>query len=414
LTLLVWVLSNIKMTSNKQNNNFIMSANIVTEDDLYNAMEWSKTWRKETEEHYKANGQLMGWEEDGYEAKMCPVPCETKPMMGRSWYKCLGYHNACSCAEQAHAQKQAGWKTTSIIGGDELTKKMSEFNEANGIQEPETIDIDKLEATLGKGSVRSVTNLAAPKMGAMLDANGEPIHFKYYLFAVRFGSGSGLHHAIQQDPAALKFCKYVVDKYPNWDTDDSWEQEFLDENEKREKAAAEEAATKKKKLKLKVKKPEPEAIIPLTFNKTTRLGECGLQEETNKLYIPFFLMGACGVDEAAISWDGDREVMPVPKKLNLLWFKKVADKLEKHPYWDWDWESFRKNILKPNREHLKQVLNINDDKVDTLLCDGFVFINNFSKDWADEGEEYVEDFKNGDVGHFPNFTNFLKHDNLEY
>jgi hypothetical protein len=50
-----------------------------------------------------------------------------------------------------------------------------------------------------------------PKMGAMLDANGEPIHFKYYLFAVRFGSGSGLHHAIQQDPAALKFCKYVVD-----------------------------------------------------------------------------------------------------------------------------------------------------------------------------------------------------------
>ena len=313
-----------------------------------------------------------------------------------------------------------------------ITSTSTTMTSKSNKQNTTTIDIDKMEATFGKGSVRSVTTLVpepkpAPKMGAMLDANGEPIHFKYYLFAVRFGAGSGLHHDIQTDPEALKFCKYVVDKYPNWDNDNSWEQEFLDEAEKREKAAAEkaaeEAAPKKKnpkKKKLKLKKPEPEAIIPLTFNKTTRMGECGLQEETNKLYIPFFLMGACGVDDAVISWDGDREVMPLPKKLNLLWFKKLADKLDKYPFWDWDWVSFKNNILKPNREHLKQVLNINDDKVDTLLCDGFVFINNFSKDWTDEGydEEDLVDLekqlKNGEIGHFPNFTNFLKHDDLEY
>tara|TARA_R100001198_G_C5237301_1_gene215036 strand:- start:2323 stop:3336 length:1014 start_codon:yes stop_codon:yes gene_type:complete len=317
-------------------------------------------------------------------------------------------------------QKLKEPETTTSMSIKMTSNKQNNTTTDEATTEPMTIDIDKLEATFGKGSVRSVSHLGGDTNVEIGDDNipknynGDPIHFKYYRFALLTNGKQGILD-LQKSKNVFDFTKYVVDKYPDWDTNNSWKDDaalVMINKQINEKEAAE-TAPKKKKLKLKIKKPEPD-IIPLTFNKTTRLGECGLQEETNKLYIPFFLMGACGVDEAAISWDGDREVMPLPKKLNLIWFKKVADRLEKHPYWDWDWVSFKNNILKPNREHIKQVLNINDDKVDTLLCDGFVFINNFSKDWADEGEEYVEDFNNGEVGHYPNFTNFLKHDNLEY
>jgi hypothetical protein len=33
--------------------------------------------------------------------KPCATPCVKRPMMGRSWYKCLGYHSSCLCAYQA-------------------------------------------------------------------------------------------------------------------------------------------------------------------------------------------------------------------------------------------------------------------------------------------------------------------------
>ena len=151
----------------------------------------------------------------------------------------------------------------------------------------------------------------------------------------------------------------------------------------------------------------------LFYKKTNRLGECGLQK--NKLYFPFFLMGTCGDDRGVISWDGKRELLTAPKKMNLLWFKKVADKLKENPFFDWDWESFKNNILMPNEEHIKEVLKINDDKMERLLTDGYVFINNFHNDWdEDEMEESKELIKKGEMGHYPNFANFLKYDKLEY
>jgi hypothetical protein len=37
------------------------------------------------------------------ENRKCLTPCKTRPMMGRSWWKCLGYDSPCSCAYEAQA-----------------------------------------------------------------------------------------------------------------------------------------------------------------------------------------------------------------------------------------------------------------------------------------------------------------------
>jgi hypothetical protein len=144
-------------------------------------------------------------------------------------------------------------------------------------------------------------------------------------------------------------------------------------------------------------------INGLTYNTSTHYGECGVIRGKN-LYFPFFLMGTCGDERGVVSWNGKDEVLVAPKKMNYNWFKLLAMKIKANPYSDWDWCSFSKNILKPNREHLKTELNIDDEKVDAFLQDGYVFINSFDGSWEQEGEEYEE----GEVGFYPNFKNFLE------
>jgi hypothetical protein len=153
----------------------------------------------------------------------------------------------------------------------------------------------------------------------------------------------------------------------------------------------------------------------LTFLKSDDMGKCGLKNHNKKqIYFPFFLMGCCG-DERGVIY---REILQVPKKLDYKWFKSLADKLREIPYFDWDWESFSNNILAPNREHLKIVLNLDDDSVDLFLEDGFVFLSNFDGKPEDDGEDSAEWEKmrlKGEIGYYPNFKNFLEHPNdLEY
>lgn len=156
----------------------------------------------------------------------------------------------------------------------------------------------------------------------------------------------------------------------------------------------------------------------LFYRCSTRIGQCGAKQEWKgfkKLYFPLFLMGACGEDDAVISWNGEREILVAPKKMDYKWFKLLAMKLEKNPMFDWDWDSFSRNILEPNRDHLREVLNLTEEKLERFLSDGFVFINSFEKDWKDEAEdeEELKDLmENG--GKYPNFRNFLEFDEVAY
>ena len=169
----------------------------------------------------------------------------------------------------------------------------------------------------------------------------------------------------------------------------------------------------------KEKKPrtKKQTIPKLTFLEGENNGKCGSfkkQTKKNEFIFPFFLMGCCGQPQGVLM----REKIKCDK-LDYDFFKQIAEMLKEKPMFDWDWDSFSKNIIRPNKEHLKIVLNIDDEAAVRFIQDGYVFINNFDKQPADDGhgtnEEWEEMRLKGDVGYFCNFQNFLEHPNeLEY
>ena len=91
-----------------------------------------------------------------------------------------------------------------------------------------------------------------------------------------------------------------------------------------------------------------------------------------KLALPFFLTGCCGDKNGitSISW------VQRPKAINQAFLLRVADKLDKEPCRDWDWHSFRDNLILPNFDHIQIYHRITDPKVMARWTeDLFVFLN---------------------------------------
>jgi len=161
--------------------------------------------------------------------------------------------------------------------------------------------------------------------------------------------------------------------------------------------------------------------MKITILRTTRIGEVGL--EGKQLYFPFFLLGTCGEDEGVLSYGLYNRHLPVPKKMDRAWFSFIAKHIKQYPMFDWDWYSFRKNVLLPNKERIRLDCGITDDVIlDRIMEDGLVLLNNYYKwrtddDWREEcGLEKGESFgKEGDeVGFPPNGKYFFTETNLEY
>jgi len=114
-------------------------------------------------------------------------------------------------------------------------------------------------------------------------------------------------------------------------------------------------------------------INGLNYKVSERRGECGADEHTHKLCFPLFNMGCSGSDNFVVK----QMIVPAPKQMDYEWFKKIATIIKNNEMLDWDWRSFRDNILSPNKNHIKQVLNLDEDKWDTFEFSGFVFLNNF-------------------------------------
>jgi hypothetical protein len=92
-----------------------------------------------------------------------------------------------------------------------------------------------------------------------------------------------------------------------------------------------------------------------------------------KLILPFFLMGAPGIPSArtSIAW------LQRPKAINQAFLLRVADKLNKEPCRDWDWEGFRDNLIEPNFNHIQIHHRITDPKIMARwVYDLNVFLNN--------------------------------------
>jgi len=103
----------------------------------------------------------------------------------------------------------------------------------------------------------------------------------------------------------------------------------------------------------------------LSFNRSSRTGECGLSNDGTCLRFPIFCVGCCGED----NWVVDVAEIPVPTVFEKLFFEKVARLIQYtcdcNPEYsveafDWDWASFHKNILLPNIMHIQSQMQLSD------------------------------------------------------
>ena len=124
----------------------------------------------------------------------------------------------------------------------------------------------------------------------------------------------------------------------------------------------------------------------------SRRGECGLSNDGNSLRFPIFRMGCCGEDE----WVVDVAEIPVPTVIEKLFFEKVARLIQYtcdcNPEYsveafDWDWASFHKNILLPNRMHIQLVMQLSDTIKDRVVY-SIHFLRN---EWNGDDEEKNDD-----------------------
>ena len=138
--------------------------------------------------------------------------------------------------------------------------------------------------------------------------------------------------------------------------------------------------------------------IKVKFIAPTHRGECGVIG--NKLYFPFFMMGCCGDANAVVKV----QELKAPKKINKEFFQKIATLLKLIPFMDWDWSSFRRNILTPNREHIQQEMGLDEFFTNRVMNDLVVVLNRWDKMSDEEEQEFITQTGGTPVSHRTFFT----------
>ena len=138
--------------------------------------------------------------------------------------------------------------------------------------------------------------------------------------------------------------------------------------------------------------------IAVKFNAPKHRGECGVVG--NKLHFPFFMMGCCGDASAVVKI----QELTIPTKVNKEFFNKIATLLKLIPYFDWDWSSFRRNILAPNREHIKAEMGLDEYFTQRVMEDLLVALNNWDKMSEEEEQEFIKETGMKPISHRTFFT----------
>ena len=126
--------------------------------------------------------------------------------------------------------------------------------------------------------------------------------------------------------------------------------------------------------------------------------------------LPIFRLGCCGEDD----WVAHVAEIPVPTVLEKLFFEKVARLIQytcdcKNPEYsveafDWDWASFHKNILLPNRMHIRSVMQLSDTITDRVVYSVNVLLNEWNGNDDEENDEDVN----------VTFENFFSVEDLDF
>lgn len=195
-----------------------------------------------------------------------------------------------------------------------------------------------------------------------------PDHIKSGVYYNTFGGGPEGGYFQTSFPNAL----YSLER--TWGTKFKWTA-VLDRQLERQLFKEEDTFEKDGRPHIRIWKHCPDPVfnndiqINGVFQMTTGCSPFGYK----KLALPFFLIGCCGDKDriASIGW------LQRPKQIDKAFLLRVADKLEKEPCRDWDWEGFQKNLILPNFNHIQIHHKITDPKVmSRWVEDLYVFLNN--------------------------------------
>lgn len=155
----------------------------------------------------------------------------------------------------------------------------------------------------------------------------------------------------------------------------------------------------------------------LSFKKSAKRGECGLNHAGTHILFPLFLRGSCNDggmrDEDVIEV---AEIMP-PTIMDKKFFMKLShfvratckDEIAgtvEYPKWlcDWDYYSFQRNVLEPNREHIKLIMGLSDTITERVVTCAQYIID----DWTGEADPDSRD------EYLLNHRNFFTVEGLEF
>ena len=92
------------------------------------------------------------------------------------------------------------------------------------------------------------------------------------------------------------------------------------------------------------------------------------------------MMGCCGDKNSVVNILRIRK----PQKMDMKFFESVAKMLKKAKYVDWDWESFAKNVILPNRTHIQETLQLDDFFTERVMTDLYVVLDCWDGDEDDD------------------------------
>lgn len=124
------------------------------------------------------------------------------------------------------------------------------------------------------------------------------------------------------------------------------------------------------------------SAIAVKFNAPKHIGECGVVN--GKILFPLFRMGCCGDEDMVVK----TQTLTAPKQINKDFFKKIAKLVEMFPFFDWDWSSFRRNIITPNKGHITEIFG--EFFANRIERDLYVVINNWETKYSEEDEEMAK------------------------
>jgi hypothetical protein len=94
--------------------------------------------------------------------------------------------------------------------------------------------------------------------------------------------------------------------------------------------------------------------------------ECGLNSKRDHIFFP---MWKYDKDKDKFKMVRRRFKLEIPSRIDMEFFAKIVSTIrtDRASGCDWSWIGLKRNILQPNRDHIKEVMGIDDFFVDRLF-----------------------------------------------